>query len=104
MTREEAIEILNCYDMNFYDLYGSRIPAGKVAEAFDMAIEALKERPTGKWVGAREFCQHLEEITGEKYQATGIENMIYCNQCWQASRRRSKYCPNCGCRLKGGRK
>ena len=59
-----------------------------------------QSRPTGQWVGAREFCQHLEEITGEKYQATGIENMIYCNQCWQASRRRSKYCPDCGCRLK----
>lgn len=60
-----------------------------------------QNRPTGKWVGAREFCQHLEEVTGEKYQATGIENMIYCNQCWQASRRRSKYCPDCGCRTKG---
>lgn len=55
-----------------------------------------QNRPTGKWVGAREFCQHLEEVTGEKYQTTGIESMIYCNQCWQASSRRSKYCPNCG--------
>ena len=44
MTREEAIEILNLYDINyFYDLDGSKIPAEKVAEAFDMAIEALRK-------------------------------------------------------------
>ena len=42
MTREEAIGILNLYDINFYDLDGRRIPAGKVAEAFDMAVEALR--------------------------------------------------------------
>ena len=60
------------------------------------------DRPTGEWVGAREFCQHLEEVTGEKYQVTGIENMIYCNQCWQASRRHSKYCPYCGAKMKRG--
>ena len=60
-----------------------------------------QNKPTGKWVSAREFCQHLEEVTGEKYQVTGIENMIYCNQCWQASRRRSKYCPDCGARMRG---
>lgn len=42
MTREEAIKIIDCYDINFYDLSGEKIPAGKLAEAFDMAIEALQ--------------------------------------------------------------
>lgn len=67
-------------------------------EALEEIIKAMPpaDRPTGHWVGAREFCQHLEEVTGEKYQATGIGNTIYCDQCWQASSRRSKYCPNCG--------
>ena len=41
MTREEAIKIIDCYDIGFYDLSGEKIPAYKLAEAFDMAIEAL---------------------------------------------------------------
>lgn len=46
MTREEAIKIIDCYDIGFYDLSGEKIPAEKLAEAFDMAIEALQDRPT----------------------------------------------------------
>lgn len=46
MTREEAIKIVDCYDINFYDLRGEKIPAEKLAEAFDMAIEALQAEPT----------------------------------------------------------
>lgn len=41
MTREEAIKIIDCYDIGFYDLSGEKIPADKLAEAFDLAIEAL---------------------------------------------------------------
>ena len=41
MKREEAIKIIDCYDIGFYDLSGEKIPADKLAEAFDMAIEAL---------------------------------------------------------------
>ena len=43
MTREEAIKIIDCYDIGFYDLSGEKIPADKLADAFDMAIEALTE-------------------------------------------------------------
>lgn len=43
MTREEAIKIIDCYDIGFYDLSGEKIPADKLAEALDMAIEALSE-------------------------------------------------------------
>lgn len=45
MTREEAIKIIGCYDIGFYDLSGEKIPAEKLVEAFDMAIEALQDRP-----------------------------------------------------------
>lgn len=41
MTREEAIKIIDCYDIGFYDLSGEKIPADKLADAFDMAIESL---------------------------------------------------------------
>lgn len=41
MTREEAITILSYYDMGFYDINGFPILAHKLAEACDMAIDAL---------------------------------------------------------------
>lgn len=47
MTREEAIKIIDCYDIGFYDLSGEKIPADKLADAFDMAIEALND--IAKW-------------------------------------------------------
>lgn len=46
MTTQEAIKIIGCYDIGFYDLSGEKIPAEKLVEAFDMAIEALQDRPT----------------------------------------------------------
>ena len=42
MNREEAIKIIDCYDIGFYDLSGEKIPTYKLMEAFDMAIEALQ--------------------------------------------------------------
>lgn len=45
MTNAEAIKIINCYDIGFYDLSGEKIPADKLAEAFDMAIDALQRTP-----------------------------------------------------------
>ena len=41
MTREEAITILSNYDLGFYDINGHPIPQLKLAEACDMAIDAL---------------------------------------------------------------
>lgn len=43
MNREEAIKIIDCYDIGFCDLSGEKIPADKLADAFDMAIEALQK-------------------------------------------------------------
>lgn len=43
MERAEAIKIIDCYDIGFYDLSGEKIPADKLADAFDMAIEALSK-------------------------------------------------------------
>ena len=40
----EAIKIINQYDMNFYWNDGKPIPAERIAEAFDIAISALKQR------------------------------------------------------------
>ena len=78
------------------------------AEGAIKALEALPsaepERKSGHWVGCQEYCNHLTEQTGEKYITTGIENMIYCDQCWQANGRKSDFCPNCGADMREGRK
>ena len=49
MTREEAIKILE-EEAEF--LYGGDEPYNKIA--FDMAIEALKDRPQGDWIPCSE--------------------------------------------------
>ena len=56
----------------------------------------VRENKHGEWVGAVDYCNHLAEKTGERYSPSGIGNMIYCNRCWQASDRKSDFCPNCG--------
>ena len=47
MTKEEAITILSSYDMGFYDINGHPIPQLKLAEACDMAIDALSAQADG---------------------------------------------------------
>lgn len=93
MTKAEAIKTLRELWRETNDSW--------YEEAYNMAIEALKERPTGKWVGGQEYCKHLEEKTGERYAPTGLGKLVYCNQCWQANDRHSAYCPNCGSRMGG---
>lgn len=60
MTREEAIKIINCYDIDFYDLSGEKIPADKLADACDMAIEALEGVCFDEW------CTDCKEYDTEK--------------------------------------
>ena len=48
MTKQEAIKILNKYDLNFCDINGNPIPPQDLAEALNMAIEALQQKP--KWI------------------------------------------------------
>lgn len=45
MTREEAIKVLNTYDVNF-DEY----TAEEIADAIDMAIEALEQIESGRYL------------------------------------------------------
>lgn len=97
MTREEAIKIINCYDIGFYDLSGEKIPADKLVDAFDMAIEALQAEPVkhGTWT-----ITYTDDGEGGE-----IPHLI-CSECkreplaWN-SKRFFKYCPNCGARMRG---
>ena len=73
MTTEEAIKIINCYDIGFYDLSGEKIPAGKLVEAFDMAIKALQAEPI---VRCKE-CKHLRLYNEDTH-------LIVCGYEWCA--------------------
>ncbi len=76
-----------------------KVRAGDVNDMLKGLPPAEPEHKTGRWVGARQYCRHLEEVTGEKYSPSGIGNMIYCDQCWKASDRKSNYCPDCGAKM-----
>ena len=64
MTREEAIKIIDCYDIGFYDLSGEKIPADKLAEAFDLAIEALSADTVSResYIKAVGYVEWLEKL------------------------------------------
>ena len=69
-----------------------------------LAIKALEERPQGEWVGIIDYIKHLEETTGEKYlvNSTYYDQELYCNKCWEMSTRKTKFCCNCGAKMKKG--
>ena len=81
MTMEEAIKIIDCYDIGFYDLSGEKIPADKLAEAFDMAIEAMESKPT-----PCEKCIHVKSCR----KVIILKNMTYklIKYCSQGAERR----------------
>ena len=85
MTKELAIKILSTRDR-----YGCLCGwTSGYTEALDMAIEALKERPKGKW--------------------TKISNTVPCMNCPICGSTftlilggdKMNYCPNCGADMRG---
>ena len=94
MTKEEAIKIIDCYDIGFYDLSGAKIPADKLAGAFDMAIEALtnvQNMHKGKWIKKQVFNPELDKYVP----------LIECSVCgyepyFGGSESKFNYCANCG--------
>ena len=97
MKREEAIKIIDCYDIGFYDLSGEKIPADKLADAFDMAIEALtnvQNMHKGKWIKKQVFNPELDKYVP----------LIECSVCgyepyFGGSESKFNYCANCGLRM-----
>lgn len=89
MTREEAIKIIDCYDIGFYDLSGEKIPADKLADAFDMAIDALQtERPTGSWISEIDTGTWMLKcsvcgcrVQEEKYRTAVGQSATKCPYC-----------------------
>lgn len=84
MTREEAIEILWRYDVNF-----EPHPPEEVMHAIDMAIEALQtDRPTGSWISEIDTGTWMLKcsvcgcrVQEEKYRIAVGENATRCPYC-----------------------
>lgn len=92
MTREEAIEILSFYQkgLNNWGL-------GRIAKAFDIAIEALSDRPRGEWIKKQVFNPELDKYVP----------FIECSVCgyepyYGGSEPKFNYCANCGAKMRGG--
>lgn len=83
MTREEA----TFYIKELQKTYASMDK--KVAEAVDMAIEALSAERTGEWAIA--YLDH--ESIGVRPKA------LYCSECSWLTSFPSAYCPNCGAKM-----
>lgn len=78
MTREEAIKIIDCYDIGFYDLSGEKIPADKLAEAFDMAIDALSaDAVHGEWIIGKPTEQGKYMVTLDSFGHKRIDLFYY---------------------------
>lgn len=86
ITREEAIRILSTRDAHGV-LCGY---TSGVTEALDMAIEALRDRPTGVWVdkGGYSECSICGAHSGTQFD--GVEPVPL----------KTKFCHNCGAEMK----
>lgn len=89
MNKEEAIQILSTRDAHGV-LCGY---TSGVTEALDMAIEALKDKPSGEWKRLIEYMSESDEglITFDGYRCSvcGVKVFVDEFRFWH-------YCPNCG--------
>ena len=93
MTKEEAISILkdrSCVDCAMMCAYPLERPEGdcEYADAIRMAIEALEERKTGKWI----FKNDLKQFFCDKC----AEPSLTYDDIYIYSMELPKFCPNCG--------
>lgn len=84
MTKNEAKYRLK----NMAWLYGS-VEREQNLEAIDMAIEALKSRPTGRWIDSK---------TAKGYVVCSSCNKLTAS----TNRKKYNYCPFCGADVRSG--
>ena len=95
---EEQWDMIEDVDFDHTDIITFYTKHGKEVE--------FVKRKTGKWVGVKEYCDHLNEEAeregkGNRYMPSGMNIRVYCNQCWEPNDRQTTYCPNCGAKMEG---
>lgn len=80
MTREEAIRVLEPFKACMFDQHGC--PISDAAIALDVAIEALNEQKTGKWIQAEDIPTEYAVCTNCKGHGE-----FYMNYCWHCGSR-----------------
>ena len=85
ITREQAIQILSTRDAHGV-LFGYTSGA---REALDMAIEALQDRPTGRWID---------------YSDEGCVECPFCHSATNCDGNKDElhFCFSCGAKMEGG--
>lgn len=84
MTKEEALEILDT------------IPTiHEQVDALEMAIKALENQKTGKWIG--DWFSPKCSVCGKK----PLYERYYGVDGEETSLLKSSYCPNCGAKMEG---
>lgn len=91
MTREEAIKWLIKPTVTSTEVSPTK---AKELEAYNMAIEALSERPKGEWIKKQVFNPELDKYVP----------LIECSVCgyepyFGGSESKFNYCANCGSRM-----
>lgn len=88
MTREEAIEMLTC-ELRIWEAdCKSKHPT---KDALYMAIEALKNRPTGHWI-EHEWAEERDGFLTSDYECSNCHDWLPINP---------DYCPSCGAYMRG---
>ena len=97
MTNKEAIARIKDH-MVIHNINEPR--ATFISEALYMAIEALENQKTGRWIGHGEHCRDLGVMP------SGLGAYEWCSNCdcgidvreWH--RNPYNYCPNCGAKMR----
>lgn len=85
MTNKEAIKVLSAL-WSYKDPHYSET---EIREALDLAIKALEARTQGEWIPIYPLTDKCSLCNGE---ALDFNDYPY----------RSKFCPHCGAKMKGG--
>ena len=77
-----------------------------ISEEDRTLVKKAVEPKTGRWVGIKEYCDHLNEEAAKKgkstrYMPSGMHIGVYCDQCWKVNEKSAAYCPNCGADMRG---
>lgn len=96
ILRSDALEHFENYLSSYYIQKDDVIRGIEELPAADVE----PKRKTGRWVGMREYCQHLYDTTGERYTMSQLGiSLPHCNQCWAENESRKPFCPNCGAKM-----